>query len=64
MPSLKHNSLGIALKLASVFVFSLMYVTIRLAQPAPIGEVMFFRGSFALVPLVAISFFTQGPSLA
>ncbi len=61
MPSLKHNSLGIALKLAAAFTFSVMYVTIRLAQPVPIGEVMFFRGSFALVPLVAISFFTQGP---
>lgn len=61
MPALKHPSLGIALKLASAFTFSLMYVAIRLAQPAPIGEVMFFRGFFALVPLVAVSFFTYGP---
>jgi drug/metabolite transporter (DMT)-like permease len=61
MPALKHPSLGIALKLASAFTFSLMYLTIRLAQPAPIGEVMFFRGLFALVPLVAVSFLTHGP---
>jgi drug/metabolite transporter (DMT)-like permease len=61
MPALKHPSFGIALKLASAFTFSLMYVAIRLAQPAPIGEVMFFRGAFALVPLVAVSFLTHGP---
>ena len=60
MPALKHNSLGILLKLGATIAFSLMYVAIRLAQPAPIGEVMFFRGFFALVPLVAVSFFTHG----
>jgi drug/metabolite transporter (DMT)-like permease len=38
-----------------------MYVTIRLAQPAPIGEVVFFRGLFALLPLLAVSFATHGP---
>ena len=61
MPALKHTSLGILLKLSATITFSLMYVAIRLAQPAPIGEVMFFRGFFALVPLVAVSFFTHGP---
>jgi drug/metabolite transporter (DMT)-like permease len=61
MPALKHTSLGILLKLGATITFSLMYVAIRLAQPAPIGEVMFFRGAFALMPLVAVSFFTHGP---
>ena len=61
MPALRHTSLGILLKLGAVAAFSLMYVAIRLAQPAPIGEVIFFRGFFALVPLIAVSFFTNGP---
>ena len=60
MPALRHTSLGILLKLGAVAAFSLMYVAIRLAQPAPIGEVIFFRGFFALVPLAAVSFFTHG----
>jgi drug/metabolite transporter (DMT)-like permease len=61
MPPIEHTSRGIALKLGAVTAFSFMYVTIRLAQPAPIGEVVFFRGFFALVPLVIFSFFTHGP---
>jgi len=61
MPALKHTSLGILLKLGAVAAFSIMYVAIRLAQPAPIGEVIFFRGFFALIPLIAVSFFTNGP---
>lgn len=61
MSALKHTSLGILLKLGAVAAFSIMYVAIRLAQPAPIGEVIFFRGFFALVPLIAVSFFTNGP---
>ncbi|HVU19605.1 MAG TPA: DMT family transporter [Rhizomicrobium sp.] len=56
-----HVLRGIALKLAATFVFSLMYVAIRLAQPAPLGEVMFFRGFIALVPLAIVSFLTHGP---
>lgn len=55
-------ALGIALKLAATFFFSLMYVAIRLAPDAPIGEVVFFRGLFALVPVLALSYATNGPS--
>src|SRR6185312_7511823 len=58
---MKHTSLGIALKLGATLNFSLMYVLIRLAQGVPTGEVVFFRGFFALLPLFAFSFFTGGP---
>jgi len=57
-----HASRGIALKLAATLAFSLMYVTIRLAGHVPVGEVAFFRGAFALIPLFAVSFFTHGPA--
>ena len=52
---------GIALKLAATLAFSLMYVAIRLAGHVPLGEVVFFRGLFAIVPLFAVSFYTHGP---
>ncbi len=57
----KHPSLGIALKLGATLNFSLMYVLIRLAPGVPTGEVVFFRGFFALAPLLVFSFFTGGP---
>jgi len=57
----KHTSLGIALKLGATLNFSLMYVLIRLAPGVPTGEVVFFRGFFALAPLLVFSFFTGGP---
>jgi len=53
--------LGIALKLAATFAFSLMYAAIKLAGDVPVGEVIFFRAAFALVPLFALSGFTVGP---
>ena len=52
---------GIALKLAATLAFSLMYVAIRLAGHVPLGEVVFFRGLFAIVPLLTVSFYTHGP---
>ncbi|MBV9991568.1 MAG: DMT family transporter [Alphaproteobacteria bacterium] len=58
---MKHTSLGIALKLGATLNFSLMYVLIRLAPGVPTGEVVFFRGFFALAPLLVFSFFTGGP---
>jgi len=56
----KHPSLGILLKIAATIAFSLMYVVIRLAGKVPVGEVVFFRGLFALLPLAVVSHFTQG----
>ncbi len=58
---MRHPARGIALKLAATLAFSVMYVTIRLAGHVSVGEVVFFRGSFALVPLVIVSFYTHGP---
>jgi drug/metabolite transporter (DMT)-like permease len=44
---------GIALKLVSVLVFTLMSACIKAASPAvPAGETVFFRSFFALVPIV------------
>ncbi len=57
----KHPSLGIALKLGATLAFSLMYAVIRLAGNVPVGEVVFFRTFFALVPLFALSLRTVGP---
>jgi len=51
----------VALKLAATLAFSLMYVAIRLAGPVPLGEVVFFRGFFAIAPLLVVSFYTHGP---
>ena len=59
---MKHTSLGIALKLGATLTFSLMYVLIRLAGHVPVGEVVFFRGFFALLPLFAFSFLARGPA--
>lgn len=58
---MRHSSLGIALKLGATLAFSLMYAVIKLAGHFPVGEVIFFRASFALVPLFAVASFTVGP---
>jgi len=57
----KRISLAIALKLAQTLAFTLMYAAIKLAGPVPIGQVVFFRGFFALIPLFVWTFFTVGP---
>jgi drug/metabolite transporter (DMT)-like permease len=57
----RNPTRGIALKLAATLAFSLMYVAIKLAGHVPVGETVFFRGLFALLPLFALSFFTHGP---
>lgn len=46
-----HTSRGIALKIGATLAFSLQYVGIKLAGTVPVGEVVFFRSFFALVPL-------------
>lgn len=56
-----RNAYGIGLKLGATLAFSLMYAVIKLAGRVPVGEEVFFRCSFALVPLFALSFFTVGP---
>jgi drug/metabolite transporter (DMT)-like permease len=61
---LRHNALAIALKLGQSLAFSCMYAAIKLAGPVPIGEVVFFRGFFALVPLFVWTCFTVGPLAA
>ena len=46
--------LGIALVLAATFVFTLMGALVRyLGQSVPLGEIVFMRSFFALIPLLA-----------
>lgn len=56
----KNNTRGIALKLAQTFFFSLMYATIKLAGDIPVGQVMFYRCLFALIPLAVFTYYTSG----
>jgi drug/metabolite transporter (DMT)-like permease len=55
-----HTSRGIALKIGATLAFSLQYVGIKLAGTVPVGEVVFFRAAFALLPLFVLSFYTVG----
>jgi drug/metabolite transporter (DMT)-like permease len=57
---MRSPTFGIALKVFATLAFSLMYVAIRLAGPVPVGEVVFFRAFFALVPLFGLALFTTG----
>lgn len=57
---MRNVSLAITLKLAQTLAFSLMYAAIKLAPGAPIGEVVFFRCFFALIPLVIFTHYTVG----
>jgi len=61
---LRNVSLAITLKIAQTLAFSLMYAAIKLAGDVPIGQVVFYRGFFALVPLLVWTFFTVGPLAA
>ena len=46
---------GIALKIVSTFVFTLMSVCVKLvADRIPAGEIVFCRSFFALIPVVAM----------
>jgi drug/metabolite transporter (DMT)-like permease len=58
---LTDNTRAIALKLGQTLSFSLMYAMIKLAGNVPIGQVVFYRGFFALLPLFIWTFFTVGP---
>ena len=57
---MQHTSRGIALKTGATLAFSLQYVGIKLAGAVPVGEVVFFRAVFALLPLLLFSLFTIG----
>src|SRR6476661_4375884 len=57
---MRQSSTGIALKLGATLAFSLMYAVIKLAGPMPVGEVIFFRSAFALLPVVALSAWNVG----
>jgi len=57
---MKGPSLGIALKIGGTLGFSLMYAAIKLAGPVPVGEVVFFRAFFALIPVAAVGAWTVG----
>jgi drug/metabolite transporter (DMT)-like permease len=57
---MQHTSRGIALKTGATLAFSLQYVGIKLAGSVPVGEVVFFRAIFALVPLLLLSLHTIG----
>lgn len=61
---MKSVPLAITLKIGQTLTFSLMYAAIKLAGAVPVGEVVFFRGFFALVPLFLWSFYTVGPLAA
>jgi drug/metabolite transporter (DMT)-like permease len=61
---LRDSTRAIALKLGQTLTFSLMYAAIKLAGDVPIGQVVFFRGFFALIPLFIWTFFTVGPRAA
>ncbi|HUO98936.1 MAG TPA: DMT family transporter [Rhizomicrobium sp.] len=61
---MRNTPRAIALKLGQTLAFSLMYAAIKLAGDVPIGQVVFFRGFFALAPLFAWTFFTVGPVAA
>jgi drug/metabolite transporter (DMT)-like permease len=52
--------LGIGLKLGATLSFSLMYAAVKLAGEVPVGEEIFFRSFFALVPLFILAGFTAG----
>jgi drug/metabolite transporter (DMT)-like permease len=56
-----HDARGVLLKLGATLAFSLMYVVVKLAGRVPVSEEVFFRCSFALLPLFTLSFFTIGP---
>jgi drug/metabolite transporter (DMT)-like permease len=50
---------GIALKIAATFSFGLMAAIARwIGDAYPLGQIVFFRASFALVPIAALMFFS------
>jgi drug/metabolite transporter (DMT)-like permease len=60
-PALSGTPLtGIALKLAATVAFSLMSAVVRYVGHFPVGEIVFFRCFFSLVPLLIVAMWTGG----
>jgi drug/metabolite transporter (DMT)-like permease len=60
-PAGRHPLIGVAFKIASTFGFTAMTTLIKLVGPGfPIGEVVFCRAIFALIPLSIWIVFTDG----
>ncbi|MBV9046558.1 MAG: DMT family transporter, partial [Alphaproteobacteria bacterium] len=57
---MQHASRGIALKVGATLAFSLQYVGMKLGGNVPVGEVVFFRSFFALIPLFVLAQYTIG----
>ena len=58
---MQHASRGIALKIGATLAFGLQYVGIKLAgNDVPVGEIVFFRAFFALIPLFVLAHWTVG----
>ena len=52
-----QDGLGITLRILSGFLFALMVVMVKMvSQDVPLGEIVFFRSFFALIPLVIFLF--------
>jgi drug/metabolite transporter (DMT)-like permease len=52
---------GIALKIAGTLSFAVMFAIIKLLHDVPIGQIIFFRAFFALIPVLLFSMRGTGP---
>ena len=58
MSLIDRPSYGIALRLASGLLFAGMYISVKaVSEVVPLGEIVFFRSFFALIPLVVFLWF-------
>ena len=56
----KRESTGIFLRVGAAFFFTVMVILIKLlADAVPVGQVVFFRSTLALVPLVLFLIWTK-----
>jgi drug/metabolite transporter (DMT)-like permease len=58
---MKSPARGIALKIGGTLSFAVMFAIIKLLHDVPIGEIVFFRAFFALIPVLLFSTRTVGP---
>lgn len=53
MSSVDRPSLGVALRILSGLLFAGMLISVKaVSEDVPLGEIVFFRSAFALIPLV------------
>ena len=53
MSSVDRPSLGVALRILSGLLFAGMLISVKaVSEDVPLGEIVFFRCTFALIPLV------------